>query len=124
MANNYKLENIKPYSENKELTNLIWKEVLTWPYLAQKTVGEQLIRATDSIAANIAEGFGRFHKKDKVKFYYNARASAYESAHWIKVACERNLITKETKTRWIEILRKLPIEINTLIKYAMQKLKK
>ncbi|MCK4639103.1 MAG: four helix bundle protein, partial [Bacteroidales bacterium] len=25
--------------------------------------------AADSISANIAEGFGRYHKKDKIKFY-------------------------------------------------------
>lgn len=124
MTKNFKVEDIRPYSESKQLSNLIWKEVLSWPYLAQKTLGEQLIRAVDSISANIAEGFGRFHKKDKVKFYYNSRASVYESAHWTKVAGERNLISKETEEKWLGILRKLPLEINTLIKYAMEKLKK
>jgi len=41
--------------------------MVKWDYFAKKTVGEQFIDAVDSISANIAEGFGRYHKKDKIK---------------------------------------------------------
>ncbi|MBA4411197.1 MAG: four helix bundle protein [Bacteroidota bacterium] len=47
--------------------------------MAQKTIGAQFIEAADSISANIAEGFGRYHKKDKIKFYYYSRGSTFES---------------------------------------------
>jgi len=36
--------------------------------MARKTVGEQFVDAVDSISANIAEGFGRYHKKIKLNF--------------------------------------------------------
>jgi four helix bundle protein len=107
----------------KNLSNEIWEKVITWDILPKKTISEQLVRAMDSVSANIAEGFGRFHKKDKVKFYYNARASVYESAHWINLALERNLIEKGIYDKWIGILRKLPKEINTLIKLTIENLK-
>ena len=32
-----------------------------------------------SIISNIAEGFGRFYYKDKIKFYYNSRGSLEET---------------------------------------------
>jgi four helix bundle protein len=35
---------------------------------SQRTVGEQFVRAVDSISANIA-GFWKVWKKDKIKFY-------------------------------------------------------
>ncbi len=118
-----KLKDLSAYKLSKDPANEIWAEVAKWDILAKKTIGEQLIRSFDSIAANIAEGFGRFHKKDKIKFYYNARASVYESAHWIGLAFERKLISAETKSKWLEILRKLPKEINTIIKLTSENLK-
>lgn len=119
----FKLDNIPAYKESKSLSNEIWDEVTKWDYLAKKTFGEQLIRSIDSISANIAEGFGRFHKKDKVKFFYNSRASVYESAHWVNLGFERKLISSGLKDKWMETLRKLPKEINGLIKLTMKNLK-
>jgi four helix bundle protein len=39
----------------------------------------QVRRAAVSVAANVAEGFGRYHYRDKLTFYYNSRGSAYET---------------------------------------------
>jgi four helix bundle protein len=50
----------------------------------QKHIGDQFLRAVDYIGANIAEGYGRYHYLDKVKFYYNSRAFHFEAfTHWI-----------------------------------------
>lgn len=120
----FKLEDITAYEIGKNLSNQIWKEVAKWDILAKKTVGEQLIRSIDSVSANIAEGFGRFHKMDKIKFFYNARASVYESVHWIELSIERNLIDKEIGQNLLSEMKKLPKEINILIKLTMTNLKK
>jgi len=120
----FKIENIEAYKTGRTLSKDVWEIVTRWNYFAQKTVGDQLVRSTDSIAANIAEGFGRFHKMDKVKFYYNARASVYESIHWVELAIERKLITGEFATNILGRLNKLPKEINVLIKLTITNLKK
>ena len=70
-----KLEDITCYEIASELSDYVWEIVSKWDIFTKKTIGSQFVDATDSIAANIAEGFGRFHKKDKQKFYYNARGS-------------------------------------------------
>lgn len=118
-----KLEEVTAYRISSELADYVWNIVSKWEWFPKQTLGTQFSRAIDSIAGNIAEGFGRFHKKDKIKFYYNARASAYESAHWCKKADKRKLLTTDENNHIMEELRKLPKEINHLIQYTDEKLK-
>ena len=46
----------------------------------------QLRRASSSVTANIAEGFGRYHFKDKIRFYYQARVSLSEIQSFVVLA--------------------------------------
>lgn len=119
-----KAENITAYKISSELSDKIWSIVIAWSILAQKTIGEQLIRSTDSVAANIIEAEGRYFKKDKIKFYYQARGSVYEAAHWIEKAKQRNLITEKQYNTLISEFRKLPREINYLISNIAKNLKR
>jgi hypothetical protein len=79
IMNYLKITDIDAYKMGFDLSNKVWDIVIQWPYLAQKTIGAQFIDASDSISANIAEGFGRYHKKDKIKFYHYSRGSVLES---------------------------------------------
>lgn len=117
-----KLEEINAYKIASELSDYVWQIVVGWDWFAKRTLGSQLVDATNSIAGNIAEGFGRYHKKDKQKFYYNSRGSVFEAAHWVKKAHKRNLITQEEYRHFMKELRKLPKEINYLIKITEIKL--
>lgn len=84
MGGNYlQLKNCNSYVLSFNLSNYVWNIVAKWDYPARKTVGDQLIRAVDSISANIAEGFGRYHKKEKNKFYRYSFGSVKESQDWI-----------------------------------------
>lgn len=118
-----KLENIKAYCLSSELSDYIWNIVIKWNYFTQKTIGSQFVDSTDSIAANIAEGFGRYHKKDKIKFFYNARGSVFEAAHWSKKAYLRGLITTTEYKNILGKLQLLPKEINYQIKIMAANLK-
>jgi four helix bundle protein len=111
-----KLEEIKAYKLGCDIANYAWGLAVKWDYFAKDTVGKQLVRAVDSIAANIAEGFGRFHYSDKVNFYYFARGSVFESQLWLKRAKDRKLINENDYDYILEQLRILPKEINTLIR--------
>ena len=52
-------EKLQVYQLVRKLADQIWEIVLGWDYLAKDTVGKQMVRAADSIGANIAEGTGR-----------------------------------------------------------------
>ena len=57
------------YKLAETLSDMIWFDFDKWEKKVQNTVGYQIIRSTDSIAANIAEGFGRYTPPDRKKFY-------------------------------------------------------
>lgn len=119
-----RVEDLTVYKLASEVAEIVWDKVQAWPWIAKKTVGIQWIESTDSISANLAEGFGRFHKKDKVKFYYNAKGSILESIEWTKKALKRALISESETKEILEILEKLPREIHFQIKYTMENLEK
>ncbi|MBI2034316.1 MAG: four helix bundle protein [Candidatus Levybacteria bacterium] len=119
-----KLNDIVAYKQSFLLSNQIWEIVVHWDYLAKNTIGMQFIRAIDSIPANIAEGFGRYHRRDKEKFYYNARGSVYEALDWLQKGKVRKLLANEEYDRIYRILSELPKEINSLIRYTESKLLK
>jgi four helix bundle protein len=88
------LENLKVYSVAMEIGELIWAIVCKWDYFSKKTLGAQLVSAADSIAFNIAEGFGRYHYKENKNFCYYSRGSAKEVWTGINKARTRKLISE------------------------------
>jgi four helix bundle protein len=104
------------------LSNYVWTLVLKWEWFQKKTVGAQYVEAVDSISANIAEGFGRHFKKDKIKFYMYSKGSLKESFDWTQKSMVRELITKEEYDHIFTELEKLPKSLNHLIKYTNEKL--
>jgi len=117
-----KLSDIESYRISFHLSNHIWDVVLNWSHLAQNTVGEQFIRASDSVSANIAEGFGRYGKKDKIRFYRISYASVMESLDWNEKARVRKIINKQQYDFIFNELQKLPKSIHSLIKFTNEKL--
>lgn len=117
-----KLNDLNAYKISFHLSNIIWNIVITWDYLARDTVGRQFIRAVDSVSANIAEGFGRRGKKDKIKFYHYSIGSIKESLDWNEKAKIRKIITQEQYDLIFKDLVRLPREVNHLIRFTGDKL--
>ena len=117
------LNDIDAYRVAFHLSNLIWEEVVRWDHFARHTVGKQFVRAIDSVSANIAEGFGRYGKKDKIKFYRYANGSLKERLDWNEKARVRKLISQNTYENIVTELQQLPLLINQLIKYTNLTLK-
>jgi four helix bundle protein len=69
------LEDLNVFKLSMEISEVIWNEIFKWNYFQKNTVGSQLIRAVDSISANIAEGFGRYSFKENKQFCYYSRGS-------------------------------------------------
>ena len=62
-----------------------------WDQFDRWTVGQQLVRAADSIGANIAEAYGRHSHRERRRFVVIARGSALEVEHWVDTALARDL---------------------------------
>lgn len=117
------LNDIGCYKRALKLSNYVWDIVVTWDWFAKKTVGVQFVTAVDSISSNIAEGFGRYGKKDKCKFYYYSFGSVKESFDWNEKSKYRKLLTEEQYQYILKELNELPKEIHYLIKFTTDKLK-
>jgi four helix bundle protein len=89
-----KLNDIEAYKIAFHLSNYVWNVVIKWAYFEKTTVGEQFVESVDSISANIAEGFGRFNKKDKIKFYRYGYGSMSESFDWNQKSKIRSLLSE------------------------------
>ncbi len=116
------LNDIEAYRIAFALSNYVWDIVVKWDYFAKKTVGGQFIEAIDSISANVAEGFGRYGKKDKICFYRYSYGSIKESLDWNEKSKVRKLITEDQYNHIFEELQKLPKCLHSLIKFTNDKL--
>ncbi len=111
-----KLNELNVYKNSMVLAEEIYSIVSKWNYLDLDTVGKQLIRSSDSIAANISEGFGRYSFKENKLFCYYSRGSLFETTTWIEKAKGRNLISDEQYESLTEQLTTLGKMLNAYIK--------
>jgi len=113
--NTFKLENLEVYQLALALSKTAWKTYQNLSWEIKKTAGSQFIESADSIGANIAEGYGRFHYSDRIKFLYNARGSLLESRHWFNLLSGRKLIDENLEKEFLAIYKKLRPKLNALI---------
>ncbi len=87
-------ESLRIYRLSEELSDMIWNIVNAWEKFSKNTIGSQIVRSSDSIGANIAEGNGRGTYNENRRFAKIARGSLFETKHWLRRAVKRNLLSK------------------------------
>lgn len=112
-----KIEELDVYNLAEEISDEIWNIVLTWDFFAKDTIGKQICRAADSISANIAEGYGRFHFKENKNFCYYSRGSILEVKSFLRKSKHRNLITEDQYSTLLKKLEIVHIKLNSYIKF-------
>lgn len=91
----FPFENLKVWQEGVELAKEIYRLTKEFPRMEQFGITSQLQRAGISVSLNIAEGKGRYHKKEFIQFLYNARGSLYEVITILKISFEINYISSD-----------------------------
>ena len=109
------LKDLEVYALACEIADDAWiiYERLIWQ--DKKIMGDQFIESVDSISANIAEGFGRFHYLDKNKFNLNARGSLFEAMDWLQKLFKRGKISESEYKNLEGKLKNLGIKLNNYI---------
>ncbi len=100
-------EDLEVFQLAERLCDTIWEIVSQWTYFDKDTVGKQIIRASDSIGANIVEGIGRWSHQDNKRFVRIARGSLYETKFWLRRAYQRNLLREEDVSSLKKIIDEL-----------------
>jgi four helix bundle protein len=110
-----KLEELQVYQLSMELGDNIWAIVINWDYFLKDTIGKQLVRAADSVAANLSEGFGRFFYKENKQLCYYSRGSLFETKTWLTKAKSRKLISEEQSENYEKDIDLIGKKLNSYI---------
>ena len=101
----------------RDLRIMIWKLCKRFPSEEKFRLTDQMVRASRSSTANIAEGYGRFHFQENIQFCRQSRGSLFELIDHILVAEECEYIGCEEKDELIEHIISAIRLLNGYIKY-------
>lgn len=88
-------EDLETWKKCRKLRIEVFKLVRSFPDEEKYRLTDQLKRASRSVTANIAEGHGRYHYQDNLKFCRNARGSLNEVLDHLICANDEMLISDE-----------------------------
>lgn len=115
MAQIKKFEDLDVWQMGKKLTINIYEITSHFPKEEMYGITSQVKRASLSVPANIAEGFGRFHFMDKAKFYLNARGSLYELKSHLLIAKELGFMNDTAEGGVLEYIEGFALKLNNFI---------
>jgi len=110
------LEDFQVYNLAMELGEEVYSMVIKWNYFDRDTIGKQLVRSSDSVAANLSEGLGRYHYKERKNFSYYSRGSLFETKTWLTKAHNRKLIDNEIFEKMINSVNTISVKLNNYIR--------
>lgn len=108
-------EGLRVYQLAENLADQIWPIVVKWNVFARDTVGKQLVKAADSVGANIAEGTGRGTFVDNRRFVRIARGSLNETQHWLRRAYKRHLLNDKEIRSLKPVIEELAPKLNAYL---------
>jgi len=114
----YTLEKLEVYQMAEAFSDEIWFIVEQWDHFKKDTIGKQMTRATDSISANIAEGYGRYYYAESKQFYFYARGSIQETKSWLSKCNRRKIIESSTGTLLLDKAETILLKLNAYIKFV------
>jgi len=109
------LEELRVYQQSMELGEKVWILVQQWDWFSKDIIGKQMVRAVDSVAANLSEGFGRYHYREAIHFSYYSRGSLYETQTWLTKASNRKLISEEDFNIFMKEIKDIGVKLNNYI---------
>jgi four helix bundle protein len=83
------------WKEAHKLAVMIYKLTDNFPTKEQYSLVDQMRRSAVSISSNIAEGFSRHGKSEKIQFYYISKGSLTELQNQILIAKDVGYIRQE-----------------------------
>ncbi|WP_339607038.1 four helix bundle protein [uncultured Roseivirga sp.] len=92
----------------------------TFPVEEKFKLVDQMIRASRSVTANLAEGYGRFHYKENIQFCRISRGSLTEIQDHITVAYDEGYINEELAKKYDEQVEECIRIINGYINYLVK----
>ena len=111
------LQELEVYRMTRRLSSMAWVIYQRLAFQQRKVWGDQMLESVDSVGANVAEGYARFHFSEKARFYYISRASLSERVdHWIDLSFERGVVFDQEFEQINKIKSDIQVRLNNMIK--------
>ena len=111
------LQELEVYRMTRRLSSMAWVIYQRLAFQQRKVWGDQMLESVDSVGANVAEGYARFHFSEKARFYYISRASLSEGVdHWIDLGFERGVVFDQEFGQINKIKSDIQVRLNNMIK--------
>ncbi|SDC66310.1 four helix bundle protein [Algoriphagus faecimaris] len=108
---------LEVYRLARKLSSMAWNIYERLSFQQRKVWGDQMLESIDSVGANIAEGYARFHYLEKIRFYYISRASLSEGVdHWIDLGFERCIVSDQEFESINRLKTDIQVKFNNMIK--------
>ena len=120
-------KDLEVWKSARELRKSISNLAKNFPKEEKYRLIDQIIRSSRSVAANIAEGFGRYHYQENIQFSRQARGSLNETLEHLICAFDEGYITEDVlkcQKEYIDNCLKLLNGYIAYLKRAAQKAKK
>lgn len=113
----YSLEDLEVYKVAVEIRKGISRFSKELPVEEKYKLKDQIIRASRSVTANIAEGYGRYHFQEQIQYCRQARGSLFELKDHLSVSLEEDYLTEEVYRSKIKKIENAIKKMNGYIKY-------
>ena len=110
-------EDLESWKLSRVLRNEIAILVKTFPPEEKYKLSDQIIRASRSVTANIAEGYGRFHYQENIQFCRHSRGSLNEVLDHLICAYDCKYISESELNNYREKISSILKVLNGYINY-------
>ena len=109
-------EQLIVWQKAQNFVKSVYLSTRTFPDFERFGLSSQFQRAAVSIAANIAEGYGRLGKNDKLHFLNYAQGGLEECRCYIILSCDLNYIDESQYQSLTQEIQGLSVFLNSYIK--------
>lgn len=120
----YSLEDLEVYKIAIKIRKGFSKFSKELPLEERYKLKDQIIRASRSVTANIAEGYGRYHFQEQIQYCRQARGSLFELKDHLSVSLEENYLTNESYISKVQEIENAIKKMNGYIKYLQNQKEK
>jgi four helix bundle protein len=110
-------EDLEVWQKSRELRRDISRLVKVYPEGEKYRLADQMMRASRSITANIAEGYGRYHYQENIQFCRQARGSIFELLDHLTISLDEGYIDENKFNEFKEQIFEVIHLLNGYIKY-------
>jgi four helix bundle protein len=121
MSDTSTFKDLDTWESSLNLALKIYHTTENYPREERFGLVSQLRRAANSIGANVAEGYGYYHYKNKLRFYYQARGSIKEVEHFLYISYNLEYLSLKELRDILDLSLQTEKLLNGLIRYVKSK---